>query len=312
MDRIKHKILKVGDDLSLHVAEIGSGGNAVVFLHGFPEIWYSWRHQMIALADAGFRAIAFDYRGYGLSDPPPHPDNTTWSHILDDLLHILQALHLPKVFLVAKDFGARPAYLFSILHPERVLGVVSLGVPYVPPGPSAFHKFLPEGFYILRWQEPGRAEADFGRFDAKTVVKNVYILFSRSEIPIANENQEIMDLVEPDTPLPAWFTEEDLAIYGALYENSGFQTALQMPYRSLGEVFNLPDPVVKVPAFLIMGGKDYSLKFPGIEDLTKGERAKEHVPNLEVAFIPEGTHFVQEQFPAEVNKLILDFLAKHT
>ena len=124
MDRIKHKILKVGDDLSLHVAEIGSGKNqsnavvlsscillpllicsvsvfsgenAVVFLHGFPEIWYSWRHQMIALADAGFRAIAFDYRGYGLSDRPPHPDNTTWSHILDDLLHILQALHLPKV-----------------------------------------------------------------------------------------------------------------------------------------------------------------------------------------------------------------------
>ncbi|XP_027916397.1 uncharacterized protein LOC114175792 [Vigna unguiculata] len=312
MDRIQHKFVKVGDALNLHVAEIGSGGNAVVFLHGFPEIWYSWRHQMIALADAGVRAIAFDYRGYGLSDPPPQPEKATWSDILSDLLHILQALHLPKVFLVGKDFGARPAYLFSILHPERVLGVVTLGVPYVPPGSSVYHKFLPEGFYILRWQEPGRAEADFGRFDAKTVVRNVYILFSRSEIPIANENQEIMDLVEPDTPLPAWITEEDLETYGALYEKSGFQTALQIPYRSLGDVFNLPDPVVKVPAFLIMGGKDYVLKFPGIEDLTKGEKAKEHVPNLEVTFIPEGTHFVQEQFPSQVNKLILDFFAKHT
>ena len=82
--------------------------------------------------------------------------------------------------------------------------------------------------------------------------------------------------------------------------------------RSLGEVFNIPDPVVKVPAFLIMSGKDYSLKFPGIEALTKGEKAKEYVPNLEVAFIPEGTHFVQEQFPVQVNKLILDFFAKHT
>jgi len=162
------------------------------------------------------------------------------------------------VFLVGKDFGGPPAYLFSILHPERVLGVITLGVPYVPPGPSMLQNYLPEGFYILRWkvnlffllgfyyrsiimalylricimyQEPGRAEADFGRFDAKTVVRKVYILFSRSELPIANENQEIMDLVEPDTPLPSWFTEDDLSTYGALYEKSGFRTALQVPYR---------------------------------------------------------------------------------
>lgn len=85
--------------------------------------------------------------------------------------------------------------------------------------------------YVCTCQKPGRAEADFGRFDAKTVVRNVYILFSKTEIPIADENQEIMDLVEPDTPLPSWFTEEDLATYGALYEKSGFQTALQVPYR---------------------------------------------------------------------------------
>ncbi|KAL2979311.1 hypothetical protein AAZX31_13G166000 [Glycine max] len=254
MDRIEHKFVNVGD-LKLHVAEIGSGGSAVVFLHGFPEIWYSWRHQMIALADAGFRAVSFDYRGYGLSDPPPPGNKATWFDLLNDLLHILDALALSK--------------------------------------------------------EPGRAEGDFGRFDVKTVVRNIYILFSRNEIPIANENQEIMDLVEPDTPLPTWFTEEDLATYAALYENSGLQTALQIPYRSFGEVFNLPDPVVRVPALLIMGGKDYILKFPGIEDLTKVEKAKELVPNLEVTFIPEGTHFVQEQFPQQVNQLILDFLAKH-
>lgn len=187
-----------------------------------------------------------------------------------------------------------------------------MGVPYVPPGPSMLHKYLPEGFYILRWKEPGRAEADFGRFDAKTVVRKVYILFSRSELPIANENQEIMDLVEPDTPLPSWFTEDDLSTYGALYEKSGFRTALQVPYRTVGDDLNLPDPVVKVPTLLIMGGKDYVFKFPGIEDLIKSEKTKELVPNLEVTFIPEGTHFVQEQFPEQLNQLILAFLAKHT
>ena len=84
---------------------------------------------------------------------------------------------------------------------------------------------------VISYQETGRAEADFGRFDAKTVVRNIYILFSRNEIPIANENQEIMDLVEPSTPLPPWITEEELETYGALYEKSGFQTALKIPYR---------------------------------------------------------------------------------
>jgi pimeloyl-ACP methyl ester carboxylesterase len=311
MDEIQHKFVNVGA-LKLHIAEIGTGPNVVVFLHGFPEIWYSWRHQIIAVAGAGFRAIAPDYRGYGLSDPPPEPEKTTFTDLLDDLLAILDALALSKVFLVGKDFGVRPAYLFSILHPERVSGVITLGIPYVPPRPSMYHKFLPEGFYILRWQKPGRAEADFGRFDAKTVVRNVYILFSKSEIPIANENQEIMDLVAPDTPLPSWFSEEDLETYGALYEKSGFQTALQVPYRSFGEDFNLPDPIVKVPALLIMGGKDYVFKFPGIEDLIKSEKAKEFVPNLEVTFIPEGTHFVQEQFPEQVNQLIHAFLAKNS
>lgn len=84
---------------------------------------------------------------------------------------------------------------------------------------------------LIVFQVPGRAEADFGRFDAKTVVRNIYILFSKSELPIASENQEIMDLVEPSTPLPPWFTEDDLAVYGSLYEKSGFCTALKVPYR---------------------------------------------------------------------------------
>ncbi|ONI10358.1 hypothetical protein PRUPE_4G043200 [Prunus persica] len=309
-NEIQHKYITV-QGLKLHVADIGTGSNVVVFLHGFPEIWYSWRHQMIALARAGFRAIAPDYRGYGLSDSPPQPDKTSYRDLVSDLLGILDSLAIPKVFLIAKDFGPRPAYTFALLHPERVLGVVTMGVSYVPPGPRAFEKLLPEGFYISRWQEPGRAEADFGRLDAKTVVRNVYILFSRSEIPIAAENQEIMDLVDPSTPLPPWFTEEDLAAYGALYEKSGFQTALQVPYRALREDPGITDPIVKAPALFIMGGKDYVNKFPGMEDYINSGKVKQFVPKLEIVFLPEGTHFVQEQSPEEVNQLIITFLGKH-
>lgn len=85
-------------------------------------------------------------------------------------------------------------------------------------------------FFFLD-QEPGRPEKDFGRFPVKTVVKNIYILFSRSELPVAEEGQEIMDLVDPSTPLPSWFTEDDLNQYATLYQKSGFATALQVPYR---------------------------------------------------------------------------------
>lgn len=318
MDEIEHRYIEVEEGVKLHLAETGSGSSVVVFLHGFPEIWYSWRHQMIAVAKAGFRAIAPDYRGYGLSDPPPQPENTTFSHLINDLAAILHALTISKVFLVGKDFGAMVAYQFALLFPRRIFGVVTLGVPFMPPGPPTYHKNLPEGFYVSRWQEPGRAEADFARFDAKTVVRNIYILFSNSEIPIAGENQEIMDLVEPSTPLPSWLTEEDLATYGDLYEKSGFRTALKVPYRSFNERpnledgDNLADPKIEAPALLIMGEKDYSFKFPGREDYIKSDQLKFFVPNLEIKYVTEGTHFVQEQFPDEVNHLILTFLTNNS
>ncbi|KAF8413909.1 hypothetical protein HHK36_001905 [Tetracentron sinense] len=310
MDQIQHKYIDIRG-LKLHVAEAGTGPSVVVFLHGFPEIWYSWRHQMIAVANAGHRAIAPDFRGYGLSEKPPEPEKASYSDLLDDLLAIFDSFSINKAFLIGKDFGARPTYLFALLHPERVSGVVTLGVPYIPPTPSAYNFNLPEGLYILRWQEPGRAEADFGRFDVKTVVRNIYILFSGSEIPIAGENQEIMDLVDPSTPLPPWFTEEDLTTYAALYENSGFCTPLKVPYRSLREEFNITDPKVRVPVLLIMGGKDYVIKFPGREDYITSGKVKEYVPDLEITFLPEGTHFVQEQFPDQVNQLIISFLNNH-
>lgn len=264
---------------------------------------------MIAVANAGYRAIAPDYRGYGLSDPPLEPEKTTFADFVNDTFAILDSLAISKVFVIGKDFGAFVAYDMALLHPEKVLGVVTLGVPFSPPGPPKSGDSLPEGFYISRWREPGRAEADFGRIDAKTVVRNVYILFSKSEVPVAAENQEIMDLVEPSAPLPPWFTEEDLEAYGALYEKSGFQTALQVPYRTLNERPDIiKDPRIEAPALFIMGEKDYVFKFPGMENYIKSGQVKHFVPNLEITYLPEGTHFVQEQSPDQVNQLILTFL----
>uniref|UniRef100_A0A0D9XL42 AB hydrolase-1 domain-containing protein n=1 Tax=Leersia perrieri TaxID=77586 RepID=A0A0D9XL42_9ORYZ len=296
--------------LTLHVAQAGKGEvGTVLFLHGFPEIWYSWRHQMLAVAAAGYRAVAPDWRGYGLSDQPPETEAAGYDDLIEDLLAILDALAVPKAFLVGKDFGAWPAYDFALRYPNRTSGVMCLGIPFGTAGLSL--NFLPEGFYVLRWAQPGRAEADFGWYDVKRVVRTIYILFSRSEVPIANENQEIMDLADLSTPLPEWFTEEDLAVYSSLYEKSGFRYPLQMPYRSMHSRKPIGDAKFQVPVFVVMGEKDYVFKFPGIESLMKKEYMEKHAPDLKITYIPEGSHFVQEQFPDHVNELLLGFLKDH-
>ncbi|KAB2603256.1 bifunctional epoxide hydrolase 2-like [Pyrus ussuriensis x Pyrus communis] len=270
--------------MRVEVLSTTPGLNVIVFLHGLPEIWYSWWHHMIGLAHSGFRAIVPDYSGYGLSEPPPNPTRPPTA--------------TSSVFLVGKDFGARPTYLFALAYPQRVLGVITIGVPIKPPSPLKFDKNFPE------------AKAAFGCFDAETVVRNIYIFFSISEIPIAAENQEIMDLVDPSTSIPPWFTEEDLAAYGALYEKSGFQTALQIPYRALREESSLTNLIVKALALYIMEGKDYVNKFLGINYYID-RRVKKFVPNLEIQYMSKGLQFVQEQSPDEVNQLIITFLGKH-
>lgn len=312
MENIQHSHVEV-KGLKLHVAEIGTGEKAVIFLHGFPEIWYTWRHQMIAVANAGYRAIAFDFRGYGLSDHPAEPEKATLMDLVHEVKDLLDSLGINKAFLIGKDFGALPAYLVAAVYPEKVASVITLGIPFMLPGPSAVQNhLLPKGFYVARWQEPGIAEADFGRFDVKSVIRNIYILFSKSEIPVAGDDQEIMDLFNPSTLLPSWFSEEDLTTYASLYEKSGFRFALQVPYRSVTKESGITDPKVNVPALLIMGEQDYCFKFPGMEDYIRSGVAKNFVPDLETIYIPEGSHFVHEQFPEKVNKLIIEFLDKQT
>ncbi|ONI17399.1 hypothetical protein PRUPE_3G156800 [Prunus persica] len=267
---------------------------------------------MVAVANKGYRAIAFDHRGYGLSEQPAEPEKATLLDLVDDAVALLDSLGIDKAFIVGKDFGALSAYRVGVLHPERVCAIITLGTPFIQPGPSVVQNhLLPEGFYISRWQEPGRAELDFGRFDVKTVIRNIYILFSRSEIPIAAADQEIMDLIDPATPLPPWFSEEDLSVYASLYEKSGFCFALQVPYRKLKVDRSLIDPKVSAPSLLIVGEKDYSLKMPGVNNYIRMGAMKHLVPDLDVKFIEEGTHFMHEQFPEQVNQLIIAFLGKH-
>ncbi|WCJ30693.1 alpha/beta-Hydrolases superfamily protein [Euphorbia peplus] len=311
MEEIKHSHVQVRE-LKLHVAEIGTGTKVVLFLHGFPEIWYTWRHQMISVAKAGYRAIAIDFRGYGDSDQPEEPEKATFMDLSDDVIALLDTLGISKVFLVGTDFGAMVVNIIAAKHPERVHAMVTLGIPFMLPGPNAVqYDQMPEGVYIRRFAEPGRAEADFARLDVKTVVRKIYIHFSGSELLAARDDQETMDLVDPSSPLPPWFTEKDLEVYASLYEKSGFHFALQVPYRKLGIDSGIRDPKVICPALLVIGEKDYVLKVPGIEDFIRSGQVKHFVPDLEVVYLEEGTHFAVEQLPEKVNDLIINFLRKH-
>ncbi|KAG8061365.1 hypothetical protein GUJ93_ZPchr0003g17334 [Zizania palustris] len=307
--RIEHSYLSIRG-LKLHIAHVGKGETAtLLFVHGFPEVWYSWRHQMVAAAAAGFRAIAPDFPGYGLSEPPVDLAQASWEGLMSDLLGILDSLSISKVFLVAKDFGVKPAYDLALCHPDRVCSVVTIGVP--PLVESLDFSGLPEGFYIYRWREPGRPEADFGRFDTRRIIRTIYTLFSKSEIPIAKQGQEIMDLADESTPMPQWFTEEDLSAYTDLYEKSGLMTAIQIPYRTNAAKAECAKSRFEMPMLVIMGHKDYILEFPALKEYMSSEKLKEIAPDCEITYIPEGSHFVQEQFPDHVNQLMIDFINKH-
>ncbi|KAL6897954.1 hypothetical protein ACP4OV_006913 [Aristida adscensionis] len=281
----------------------------LLFLHGFPDVWYSWRHQMVAMAATGFRAIAPDLPGYGLSEPPADLAQASWEGLMNDLLAILDSLSISKVFLVAKDFGAQAAFDLSRCHPDCVCGVLSIGVP--PLVDNIVFGGMPEGWYIYRWREPGRAEADFGRFNVRRIMRTIYILLSKSEVPVANQGEEIMDLVDESTPMPHWITEEDLTYYTSLYEKSGFITTLHVPYRNKAAKLEYASPRFQVPMLVMIGEKDYVLKYPAMKEYMSSERLKEIAPHHEVTYIPEGCHYVQEQFPNLVNKLMIDLLCKH-
>jgi pimeloyl-ACP methyl ester carboxylesterase len=143
--------------VSLHVAESGptTAGAAVLLVHGFPEMWLSWRHQMAALAARGFRALAPDLRGYGDSSVPADPAAYSILHIVGDLVALLDHLRLPRVFLVGHDWGAQVAWHLCLFRPDRVRAAVILGIPYFPRGPQPMTDLfakLGDGFYINQFQ----------------------------------------------------------------------------------------------------------------------------------------------------------------
>lgn len=313
MEKIQHSTIAT-NSINIHLASIGSGP-PVLLLHGFPELWYSWRHQLLFLASKGFRAIAPDLRGFGDSDVPSSPSSYTPHHIIGDLIGVLDHLGIDQVFLVGHDWGAMMAWYFCLFRPDRVKALVNLSVYYTPRNPvisplAGLRLVLGDDFYICRFQEPGVAEADFGSVDAATMMKKFLTMRDPSPPIIPNG---FKTLATPET-LPPWLTEEDIDYFASKFGKTGFTGGFNY-YRAIDLSWELTGPwngvKIKVPTKFIVGDLDLVYHFPGAKEYIHGDGFKNDVPFLEEVVVIEGAaHFINQEKADEVSSLIYDFIKK--
>ncbi|XP_072975929.1 epoxide hydrolase 1-like [Typha angustifolia] len=313
MEGISHRTVEV-NGIAMHVAEKGDGP-AVLLLHGFPEIWYSWRHQIVGLADAGYRAIAPDLRGYGDTSAPPDVASYTVFHLVGDLVALLDALDLPQVALVGHDWGALVAWYFCKFRPDRVKSLVNLSVSYWPRNPKVktvqhFRNLYGDGYYICRFQEPGAAEAEFASIGTKLVFKKIFTVRDPGPSSLSKEGLGSDDQLS----LPAWLTEDDIDYFVTKFDKCGFTGGINY-YRCFDLNWELTAPwsgkQIEVPTKYIVGDLDLTYHYPGIQDYIHKGGFKKDVPLLQEVVVMEGVgHFIQQEKAQEVTDHIIEFINK--
>jgi pimeloyl-ACP methyl ester carboxylesterase len=322
----------------IHMHAVVEGeGPAVLLCHGFPGLWYSWRHQLRALADAGFRAIAVDMRGYGRTDRPLRPSEYGNQTIVADLTGLLDALGIERAVFVGHDFGAQACWAAALHAPERVRGVVSIAVPYgvgfsssekkqtakpsKGPKPSETYAAIAKKHFLHLhyFQAVGPAEAELGANPRLFLKRIHWALSAKGSLldfkKLPSEGAGYLDvLADPEEPLPwPWMSEEDLDYMTEEYMRNGPETAFiggLNSYRAM-DVNWEHDPeygraAVNAPALFLCGEKDPVLQIITAKSL---ETMPERVPNLRGAhFIANAGHFAQQEQPQAVNEILLEFL----
>jgi pimeloyl-ACP methyl ester carboxylesterase len=284
----------------MEVALAGSGP-AVALLHGFPELWWSWRHQIPVLAEAGFSVVAPDMRGYGGTDAPEPIEAYDVLTLAGDVLALMDALGHERFAVVGHDWGANVAWELARSYPERVRAVAGLSVPFVPRAPAPpmaiLRRHLGDRFYMVWFQEPGVAEAALEADVRRTL-----------------RTQEVWDAewalrAGDDPPRPAFWTEADEARYVAAFTRTGFRGGLNW-YRNVDRNWEVTEPVgerrIEQPALFVTGSRDPVRRFMP-EQAMHG-----WVTDLRDTVVIEGAgHWVQQQAPAEVEAALLPFLLEH-
>jgi pimeloyl-ACP methyl ester carboxylesterase len=304
-------------DVDLHVVTAGEGF-PVVLAHGFPELAYSWRHQIPALAAAGYRVLAPDQRGYGRTSRPEAVEDYDIEHLTGDLLAILDAEGIEKAAFVGHDWGSIVVWALSQLAPERVAGVVGMSVPFMPRGPQPptemMRQLLGDAFfYMLYFQEPGVADAELGGDVARTMRRMLCgaTMSTDGSGPdpasfFANDGRGFIDRMPEPERLPDWLSQAELDHYVTEFERTGFTGPISW-YRNLDRNWELTPQLagsrVTVPSLFIGGTLDPVLM------MTPPAAAEQWLDDHRGTVLVDGAgHWVQQERPAEVNTALLTFL----
>jgi len=323
MTEVKHRTLQ-SNGIRMHVAEAGAGP-LVVLCHGFPESWYSWRHQLRALAAAGFHAVAPDMRGYGRTDCPQAIDQYTLLHLVGDMVGLVDVLGAERAVIAGHDWGAPVAWHAALLRPDLFRGVIGLSVPFRPRGAVRPTTAMPQPddavFYQLYFQEPGVAEAEFER-DTRVSVRTV--LYSASgdaphsnwsgaaanAVGMVSRHDGFLSRMVNPVSLPQWLGEADIDFYAGEFARTGFRGGLNW-YRNIDRNWELLAPFawarVTIPGLYIAGDRDLVVAFRGMDQLLPN--LANFVPQLrQTIMLPGCGHWTQQECATEVNTAMIDFL----
>jgi pimeloyl-ACP methyl ester carboxylesterase len=303
--------------IDMAVYEAGpKNGIPVVLCHGFPELAYSWRHQLPALGAAGFRVLAPDQRGYGRTSRPEKIEDYDMAHLTGDLVGMLDALGIDKAIFVGHDWGGMVVWHMPLMHPRRVRGVVGVNTPFIPRAPMdpiALMKMrFGEEMYIVYFQKPGIADAALAKDTGRSM--RFFMRKGGTAEEFAKRPQEEQNLAlvhalqtdEKNWPGQLLLNPEELKFFVDTFTRTGFTGGINW-YRNFTRNWentaDLPQKV-DVPGLMIMAEDDVVLS-PAM-----AEGMEQYVPDLEKALIRKCGHWTQQEHPDQVNTILIDWLKR--
>ncbi|CAL0306850.1 unnamed protein product [Lupinus luteus] len=299
MEGIEHKTVNV-NGINIHIAEKGEGP-LILFIHGFPNLWYSWRNQITYLASLGYHCVVPDLRGFGDTDVPVTATSYTTLHVVGDLIGLLDTIAADeeKVLVVGHDWGAVIAWSLCLYRPDRVKALVNLRVAFTPRNPKTkpldiLRAVYGNDYYICRFQE--------------------FLTYSNPGPLCLPKGKAFGNSIDSSITLPSWLPEEEFNYYVTKYNKTGFTGALNY-CRNLDLNLELAAPwtgaQIKVPVKFIVGDLDLTYTAPGSKDYIHSGGFKRFVPLLEDVVVIDGAgHFLHEERADEINQHIYAFFSK--
>ncbi|XP_069340932.1 bifunctional epoxide hydrolase 2 isoform X3 [Eulemur rufifrons] len=306
---MSHGYVEVKPGVRLHFVELGSGP-AVCLCHGFPESWFSWRYQIPALAQAGYRVLAVDMKGYGESSAPPEIEEYCMEELCKEMVTFLDKLGLSQAVFIGHDWGGMLVWSMALFYPDRVRAVASLNTPFIPANPSVHPlesiKANPVFDYQLYFQEPGVAEAELEQNLSRTF-KSFFRACDETVLSV-HKVREMGGLFvkTPDEPsLSRMVTEEEIQFYMQQFKKSGFRGPLNW-YRNMERNWRWGckglGRKILIPALMVTAEKDFVLH----PQMSK--HMEDWVPHLKRGHIKDCGHWTQMEKPAELNQILIEWL----